>query len=351
VSELLTRPPYGPRDDAQLLREMNALTAHHRAGCDEYARIWPAAKDAETPEDVPYLHVGLFKQIELKTRADESHAIKHERALLSSATTSGVSSRIVLDSHSGKLQGQSSAAILADFVGPGKRPLFVLDSARSMMRSRDVSARLMAAMSLQPLSTDLHFLLDSIEQPGSAKWDVLAGVLEAHDEILVYGFTYLLWQVFGQEQMPDHARKAMHGKRVHFIHSGGWKKLEAQKVDRETFDATLLRGLDPASRVVDYYGLVEQVGVIYPLCEAGYRHVPAWADVVVRHTATLRPLIGEPGQLQLMNVLAWGAPYHSVLTEDVGQIVPGACPCGRQGPRFELLGRLPKAELRGCANV
>ena len=129
------------------------------------------------------------------------------------------------------------------------------------------------------------------------------------------------------------------------------EKVEAQKVDRESFDATLLRDLDPSSRVVDYYGLVEQVGVIYPLCEAGYRHVPAWADVVVRDTATLRPLTGEPGQLQLMNVLAWGAPYHSVLTEDVGRIVPGACPCERQGPRFELLGRLPKAELRGCANV
>jgi hypothetical protein len=327
---------------------MNALTRHHRAGCDEYARIWPGDDDAAAVEDLPYLHVGLFKQIELKTRAD---AIRHERALLSSATTSGISSRIVLDSYSGRLQGQSSAAILADFVGPGKRPLLVLDSARSMMRSRDVSARLMAAMSLQPLSTDLHFLLDSIEQPGSAKWDVLAGVLETHDEVLVYGFTYLLWQVFGQERPPEQARRALRGKRIHFIHSGGWKKLEAQKVDRETFDATLLRDLDPASRVVDYYGLVEQVGVIYPLCAAGYRHVPAWADVVVRDTATLRSLAGEPGQLQLLNALAWGAPYHSVLTEDVGRIVPGACSCGREGPRFELLGRLPKAELRGCANV
>jgi Acyl-protein synthetase, LuxE len=55
--------------------------------------------------------------------------------------------------------------------------------------------------------------------------------------------------------------------------------------------------------------------------------------------------------LQLLNVLAHGAPYHSVLTEDLGRLAEGQCPCGRPGRRFQLLGRVPKAELRGCANV
>jgi hypothetical protein len=348
VSQLLSRHPYGPRDEALLLVELNALTAHHRAGCQEYARIWPSGKDATTCEDVPFLHVGLFKQMELRSNAPD---IKHERALLSSATTSGQSSRIALDQRSGKLQSQSSAAILTDFIGDGKRPLLILDSARALSRSRDVSARLMAALSLQPLATDLHFLLNSVDDPQRVRWEVLIKVLQEHDEILVYGFTYILWQVFGAGRVPEHVRSALRGKRVHFIHSGGWKKLEALQVDSATFAAALVHDLEPGSKVVDYYGLVEQVGVIYPLCEAGFRHVPVWAAALVRETATLRPLVDEPGQLQLMNVLAWGAPYHSVLTEDLGRIVPGACTCGRSGTRFELLGRLPKAELRGCANV
>jgi hypothetical protein len=72
---------------------------------------------------------------------------------------------------------------------------------------------------------------------------------------------------------------------------------------------------------------------------------------LVRDSWTLESLVGEPGQLQLMNTLARGAPYHNVLTEDLGRIVPGNCPCGRSGTRFELLGRVPKAEVRGCANV
>lgn len=79
--------------------------------------------------------------------------------------------------------------------------------------------------------------------------------------------------------------------------------------------------------------------------------MPRWAHVIVRDTWSLEPLAGDPGQLQLLNVLAWGAPAHSVLTEDMGRLLPGPCACGRQGPRFELLGRLPQAELRGCANV
>jgi hypothetical protein len=52
-----------------------------------------------------------------------------------------------------------------------------------------------------------------------------------------------------------------------------------------------------------------------------------------------------------MNTLARGAPYQNVLTEDLGRIAPGDCDCGRSGKRFELLGRVPQAEVRGCANV
>ncbi|MDT8322190.1 MAG: hypothetical protein RQ826_16865, partial [Xanthomonadales bacterium] len=72
---------------------------------------------------------------------------------------------------------------------------------------------------------------------------------------------------------------------------------------------------------------------------------------LVRDAWTLESLVDRPGQLQLMNTLALGAPYHNVLTEDLGRIVSGDCACGRSGKRFELLGRVPKAEVRGCANV
>jgi hypothetical protein len=34
----------------------------------------------------------------------------------------------------------------------------------------------------------------------------------------------------------------------------------------------------------------------------------------------------------------------------MARLVPGDCACGRHGQRFELIGRVPKSEVRGCAN-
>ncbi len=195
------------------------------------------------------------------------------------------------------------------------------------------------------------FLLSDSADPASVRWETLLRLAAGHESFMVYGFTYMLWQAWAMAAPPAEVRAALLGKRIDFVHSGGWKKLEQLEVGREEFNATLTRGLDARSRVVDFYGLVEQVGVVYPLCSAGYRHVPAWADVVVRDPWTLEPQDRESGQLQLLNLLAWGAPYHNVLTEDLGRLAPGECPCGRQGKRFEFLGRMPKAEVRGCANV
>jgi len=206
-------------------------------------------------------------------------------------------------------------------------------------------------MSLRPLASEMYFLLKDANNQKSIKWDLVAEQLRLHDELLVYGFTWILWLAWGAAEIPAEVRDLLRGKRIHFVHSGGWKKLEDIQVDRDTFDNQLLETLHPDSRVIDFYGLVEQVGIIYPLCEEGYRHPPAWAEVLVRDPWTLEPLSEKAGQLQLMNTLAHGAPYHNVYTEDLGRIVPGNCPCGRSGKRFELLGRVPKAEVRGCSNA
>lgn len=348
MSGLLGMPPYGTRDDVRLLAELNELTAHHVAGCLAYSRVWPQRPPADTFSELPFLHVGLFKQIELKTVAP---GITHERVLNSSSTRGASPSRIPLDSRSSHLQAESSASILRDFIGPEPRPLVVIDSASSLRQRGGITARTAAAMSLKPFATRMIFALDDPGDPASLDWDEVAGVLETSREILVYGFTSALWLAWASRTKPARVRELLAGCRVHFVHSGGWKKLEEQRVDRVQFDSALLESLDPASRVVDFYGLVEQTGVIYPLCEHGYRHAPVWANVLCRDAFTLECVTGRPGMLQLMNVTAWGAPYHNVLTEDVGVIVDGPCACGRCGPRFELMGRIPNAELRGCANA
>jgi hypothetical protein len=348
MSGLLDRAPYSPRDDTRFLAEMQRLTLHHLNGCPAYARIWSQWKGADAVDELPFLHVNLFKRLQLRT---ETGDIAHERTLLSSSSSGSEPSRIALDSLSSGLQARSALAILKDMVGDRKRPLLVLDDVRSLRHKSVVSARVAAALSLSPLATDIHFLLSDANDPTSVKWNLLADVLASSEDFLVYGFSSILWLAWAAGAMPDNVRAVLLGKQVHFVHSGGWKKLEALRVERTEFDSTLTKDLHPASRVIDYYGLVEQVGVIYPLCEAGVRHAPVWADVLVRDPYTLRTVEGQPGQIQSMNVLAYGAPYHSVLSEDMGRVVPGDCSCGRSGKRFELLGRMPQSELRGCANV
>ena len=348
MSQLLERKPYSDREDSQFLLEMQALTQHHQNGCAPYRTMTQNHPMAQSIAEIPYVHVGAFKNLALKT---ESEQIKHQRNLLSSATSSGISSVISLDKKSSEFQSKSVLSILKDFVGEKRRPLLILDSAASLRSRGRVSARIAAALGLQPLSTEIHFLLKDINDPKTMQWDTVLKVLEGHDDVLVYGFTWILWLAWGNANIPIKVQEALRGKKIHFVHSGGWKKLESSKVNFESFNQALLKDLDQASQVIDYYGLVEQIGIIYPLCAHGSRHVPLWADVIVRDPWTLAPVDKGPGQLQLMNLLAHGAPYHSVLTEDMGQLLHGDCPCGRKGKRFELLGRIPKAETRGCSNV
>ncbi len=347
MSQLLERPPFAERDDTLLLREMNDLSRWHLGGCEAYRNIWPDFAEAQSFADLPFLHVGVFKESVWRTAGD---GIAHQRMLKSSAT-SGTSSQIALDARSGALQAQSSAAVLKDLLGAEQRPLLIFDHIKSLQQRGEVSARVTAAMSLRPLSSEMHFLLREPDDAASVDWELLRDISSRNPRLLVYGFTWMLWVAWVQSAIPEEVRAALEKVQVHFVHSGGWKKLEAIKIRRDEFDGALLRSVGPGSGVLDFYGLVEQVGIIYPLCDAGYRHVPRWAAVLVRDPWTLQTLTGKQGMLQLMNSLAFGAPYHNVLTEDLGCLIEGGCPCGRSGQRFELSGRIPKAEVRGCANV
>lgn len=345
MSELLRCPPYGPRNDSGLLEELNALARHHLDHCAAYAQIWKEWSASDRLAGIPYLHVGLFKLGEFRT---DFPGVRHGRTLHSSGT-SGSASRITLDEESSSLQSQSAAAILKDFLGEAPRPLLVLDSAESLRTRGAVTARLAAAMSLRTLASEIHFLLE--DSGGEVRWGRVGAALEKNPDLIVYGLTSALWTNWAEAKPPEAVRAKLSEATISFVHSGGWKNLEAEGVDSQRLERTLLEGVGAGSRVLDFYGLAEQVGLLYPLCAEGFRHVPVWADILVRDAWSLETLEGEPGMLQLLNVLARGAPYFSVLTEDLGRIVPGACPCGRSGKRFQLLGRVPKAELRGCGNV
>jgi hypothetical protein len=75
--------------------------------------------------------------------------------------------------------------------------------------------------------------------------------------------------------------------------------------------------------------------------------------VIIRDTHTLVPLPrGQTGIVQVVSALPESYPGRSLLTEDLGTIEGCDNPAtGMGGQYFRILGRLPKAELRGCSDT
>ena len=107
------------------------------------------------------------------------------------------------------------------------------------------------------------------------------------------------------------------------------------------------------SDVRDFYGLVEQVGVVFVDCEAGNKHTPNFAEIAIRDFLTLRQV--EPGQsglIEVFSALPTSYPGQALLTEDIGLFLGyDDCPCGRPGYSFRFLERVTRAEVRGCGDA
>ena len=165
---------------------------------------------------------------------------------------------------------------------------------------------------------------------------------------MIFGFTYLVWSRFYQP-LADAGLDFSNGI---LIHSGGWKKLQEQAVSAAGFRAALRQAMG-LSRIYNFYGMVEQVGSVFLEGDDGYLYPPNFADVIVRDPYTLEEVPnGQTGVLEVLSALPRSYPGHCLLTEDLGVVhAVDSSACGRFGKAFSVLGRIPKAELRGCSDV
>jgi phenylacetate-coenzyme A ligase PaaK-like adenylate-forming protein len=133
---------------------------------------------------------------------------------------------------------------------------------------------------------------------------------------------------------------------------GGWKKLQEQAVDNHTFRAEL-KSWAGIETVVNYYGMVEQTGSLFMECEEGHLHAPIYSDIIIRNPQTFEPSpLGEEGIVEVLSIVPRSYPGHGLLTEDWGMLLgEDDCACGRQGKYFKILGRVAKAETRGCSDT
>ena len=350
--ELLKLPPYSldrSAKAAMLTSYLKRLTAAHIEKCEIYHRMMVALgldlEQIKTYEELPFLPVSLFKEMELRSISDD----KIFKTMTSSGTTGQAVSKIYLDKEAAVRQQQTLVKIVSDFTGASRLPMLIIDCSSVIKNRAMFSARGAGILGFSIFGADRTYALDDDMKIDFA---AIEAFLERHkgERVLLFGFTFMIWQHFYKELLKSE-RKIDLSKGV-LIHGGGWKKLVSEAVSPAEFQKSLTEACG-LSNIHDYYGMVEQTGCIYMQCEHGHLHASNFSDVIVRRANDFSVCNkGEKGIIQVVSVLPESYPGHSLLTEDEGVILgEDDCPCGRKGKYFKIFGRLKNAEIRGCSDT
>ncbi len=340
----------------EIFREEIDCACERHPGYKNYVQQWPTDyRTAGKVADLPFLPVAMLKAnppLSL-VAADEI-----KRTLTSSATTSQLPSRVVVDSKTARRTTKGIVAIVRDFIGPARRPYLVVDTP-DFMGGSTLGARGAAIQGLQPFASETTYCLKLnahgefvLDRDRLREFAENGNKDRQNAEVLVYGFTFILWTELVTPLLAEKVCLNLPGARI--LHSGGWKRLQDQAVEKSRFNEQLAQVFGCSQdRVVDFYGMVEAVGVIYPDCCEGNKHAPAFGDVIVRNPLTLEPVAaGEYGIVQVCNALPTSFPGNLLLTDDMAQVIAyDGCPCERRGISFRFAGRIPEAEVRGCGNI
>ncbi len=352
--ELLDLPPFGLRQAekrARLLPMLTDLTRHHAAHCTPYRNVLDRVFGGsdririERVEDIPYLPVTLFKTHELSS-VPESEVLK---VLTSSGTTGQEPSRVFLDAETASVQSAVLVKVAQHFIGKERLPMVIVDHPGVLRDRRSHSARGAGILGMSQFG---HRPFYALREDMSLNEEGLRGYLDqaAGRRVLVFGFTFMVWQYLIQPLERAGTHLDLSGGIL--VHSGGWKKLEQASVDPAAFRRRV-QSATGVDQVINFYGMVEQVGGVYFENPIHHLQAPIYSDVIVRDPITLEPLPnGRPGLIQVLSCLPTSYPGHSLLTEDLG-VIHGEDPenTGMGGRYFEILGRVPKAELRGCSDT
>lgn len=353
--DILQIEPYslGREEKRQLLNErLFALTRMHRDNCMDYAKMLKGVsfdvEQAKSYEDLPFLPVRLFKELDLKSVSQEEIV----KTMNSSGTTGQKTSKIYLDRTTSSNQQKTMVKIVSHFTGSSRMPMIIIDSPTVLKDRKQFSARGAGILGFSIFGSKKIYGLDenmNLDVEGIVRF------LEQHQgqRIFLFGFTFMIWQHFYKEleRLKDEGITFDLSNSV-LIHGGGWKKLQNEAVSPEEFHDRLksVCGIDC---IHDYYGMVEQTGSIYMQCECGHLHTSIFSDVIARRAKDFSVCdYGEAGILQVVSTIPESYPGHSLLTEDEGVILgEDDCPCGRKGKYFRINGRIAKAEIRGCSDT
>jgi phenylacetate-coenzyme A ligase PaaK-like adenylate-forming protein len=331
------------------LNYLNNLNLHHYKRSTLYKRYLDKTNFKPNKYlslvSFPFLPVRLFKEFNFLS-INKRHIFK---TLHSSGTTSNNTSKIYIDKTNALNQIKVLQKIFNNIVGNSRLPMLVIDSKNDNLNRNNFNASAAAVSGFSMFANEVVYLLD---KDGNIDYVNLNNFLNKHSKskFLVFGFTYNIFlNLINQLKINKLSQKNF--SKAFLIHGGGWKKIEKQKIKRGTFNELLNKKLN-IKNVINYYGLVEQIGSIFFECKCGYFIASNFSEIIIRDENFKECKDGESGIIQLISLLPTSYPGHNILTEDVGEIVKNHnCTCYGYGKRFLIHGRLKDAELRGCSNI
>jgi hypothetical protein len=323
-----------------------ALFVHQFEHCEPYAKF-AAGRGARptqvgTWREIPCVPTGAFKELAL--RSFPAPTTKH--VFRTSGTSTEKRGELHLDTlalYEASLLPSFEAGVLPELIGKrGRMPILVLapspaeasDSSLSHMfgvvlreRGADGSGYFVRSGRLEIAS--LAVALESAVAGGAAI--ALCGT--------AFAFVHLI------EAMERAGRRSVLPRGTRIMETGGFKG-RARELTREALYAQLHERLGvPPSQIVNQYGMTELGSQFYDSAlvrpgAARHKLAPPWTRVRIVDPATGWDVpIGELGLIQIVDLANTGSVL-AVQTADLGREVPGG---------FEVVGRSPGAEARGCS--
>ena len=327
---------------------INFLTIFHYKKSDLYKRYLKGMnyniKKSQNLSEIPFLPVRLFKEFDfLSIKKKEIFKILH-----SSGTTSSNLSKIYIDKVNALNQIKVLQKIFNNLIGKSRLPMLVIDKQVSNADRNSFNASIAAIKGFSIFANEIVYLLDHED---NINYRILNDFLKRNHKkkFLIFGFTSNIY-INLIKKININKILIKDFSNAFLIHGGGWKKIEKKKISRVKFNLNLNTKFG-IQNIRNYYGLVEQIGSIFFECKCGYFVASNYSDVIIRDKNLNICKKGEKGLVQLLSLLPTSYPGHSILTEDIGEIInDDSCKCYGSGTRFIIHGRLQNAELRGCSN-
>ena len=326
--------------------EIHKLTKLHKSKCKIYNLSNDRIKisDIKKIENIPFLHVRMFKEYELKSIKKN----KIHKTLYSSGT-SGLNSKIYLDKVNSQNQSKALANIFTKKFGNKRIPFIFVDENPLLKKNFKFNASAAAIFGFSIFASDKFFLLKEKKIDFIGLQNFIKKYKD--QQFCIFGFTNNIYERLIENL--DIKIKKLNLKNAFVIHGGGWKKIENKKISKRQFNDNL-KNLFKIKKIFNYYGLVEQIGSIFfdcPKCLLFKEN--EYSKVLVRDKNFKIINDNRTGLIQLVSKLPTSYPGHSILTEDYGKIInKKKCSCQIEDEkRFEIYGRANQSDPRGCSDV